>query len=115
MRTLILLLQKVEIMLDLLIPTLWTPDRRKRDSHIELAPSLLFDREWRALDDLLHALAERFMQVVGGFFVAGGWQFFAVGADEVDGDFPAAHGEAFHFLRFIAVQVSRVSEGLRVW
>ena len=113
MCTLIPLVIKVEIMLNRLITTLWRAQGRQRDCHVKLAPSLLLDLERRALDNLLHALAEGFVEDVGGLFVAVGRDFFAVRADEVDDDAPGAHGEAFHFLRFIAVAIC-VSDA-RVW
>ena len=111
MRTLIPLVIKVEIMLNRLITTLRRAHGRKRDRHVKLAPSLLLDLERRALDDLLHALAEGLVEDVGGLFVAVGRNFFAVRADEVDDDAPGAHGEAFHFLRFIAVTIVSVMRG----
>ena len=108
MRALIPLLLEVEIMLEHLIAALRIAGRRERDLHVELAPSLLLDLERRALQGLLHALAKRFVEDVGGFFVAVGRDVFAVGAHEIDGDFPAAHREAFDFCWFIAEHV-RVS------
>ena len=129
MRTLIPLLQKVQIMTNSLIPTLTRPNRRKNNRHIKLSPSLLFDLEWRIPNDLFRAFAEGFVKVVGGLFVAGCCYFGAVGGvDEVDFDFPRAHGEAFHFLGLIAVGgvslvrmwggvrvTGELTEGLVVW
>lgn len=70
MRTLILLLLKIEIMLDRLITSLGRANRRKRNGHIKLAPPLLLNLKGRALDRLLHALAEGLVQHVGCLFVA---------------------------------------------
>ncbi len=97
MRRLIPLLQEIQIMRQGLLPALLRPHRRQRNLHIELAPSLLADVEGRVLEHLLLPLAKGVVEQVGGFFVAGGGQLFAVGADEVDVDVPVAEGEGAGF------------------
>ena len=91
-------------MLQHLIPTLGRADGRQRDLHVELAPPFLLDGEGRLAEGLLLPLAEGLVQLVDAFLVAGCGQLFAFGGEQVDGDFPFAHGEAFDFLGFVAVE-----------
>lgn len=80
--------------------------RREDDLHVELAPSLLFDRERWCFDDYItssatctrhktHALTlphplrpETLMQHICGLLEAVRRHLFAIGAHEVDGDVP---------------------------
>ena len=100
-RTLILVLPEVQVVRQRLLAILGVADGRERDLHVELAPSSLFDGEGRALEGLLGALAEGLVEQVGRFLEARRGQVFAVRADEVDGDVPGAHGEAFDLLRLV--------------
>ena len=101
MRTLVLLLLKVQIMLDRLIASLGRTDGSQDDRHVELAPSLLLDQERRALDDLLLARPEGFVQVVRRLLVAAGVQVVAVRADKEDGDGPLARRDAAFHVRLV--------------
>jgi hypothetical protein len=97
MRTLVLFLLEIEIMTQHLLPSLRLAHRRQMDHHVELAPPLLADLERRTLERLLGALAEGLVEMVDRFFEARRRQVVAVGADEVNGDGPLAHGKTFDF------------------
>lgn len=82
MSALIPLLPKVQIMEDRL--QLALADLRKHDLHVEFAPSLLLNAEWRLGLVLLGALAERFVQVEGRLLEAvRGKEFVLLGVLDV--------------------------------
>nr|POF13855.1 hypothetical protein CFP56_02879 [Quercus suber] len=92
---LIPLLLEVEIMLDLNVSAFGRSHRGQHNRHVELSPSLLFDRERWGLEGLTRTLAERLVQDVGHFFEAVGRNFITGGCvDQVDGNVPTAQGEA---------------------
>lgn len=78
MPTLISLVLEVQIVKDFLQVSL--ADLGKHDLHIELAPSLLLDAEWRLSFILLRALAEGFVEMEDRFLEA-------VGGEELGGIF----------------------------
>ena len=96
MGALILLLLEIEIVLERRVAVLGATNGRELDDHVEFAPSFLVDGEGRVLEGLLGAFgAEGLVQVVRGFLEARGGQLLAFGADEIDGDGPFSHGEAY--------------------
>lgn len=91
MSTLVLLLLKIQIVLQCLIPVLRISHRCQNDLHIKFAPALLLNSERRVLELLTGPLAERLVEVVGCALETIGRHVVALGTDEVDADAPATH------------------------